>query len=263
MPSKNYPDPIEGLTPGTIIITEETVETIHSDGDTGGYALLQNQPLLPKDFIPPIELEVFLNDKSYIIKCTHKNELDPNYYYGDVDDFGIPTFDNNPVILRFRQTSASWMLGTLEPGTYTVSAKVPEAKSKVLSFPKGRTIVSELSRLNKAFGTVSKKKTIIGQLSDLADAAEAGKIGGGSGEAFMVHVNGKDTPVLDKTWQEIYDALKTTSVYIINEGDLSVGTSFRIVSAEYSNGAYRVRMDNNDEFTIDSSDGYPMGAGEA
>ena len=182
MPTRPYPDPIEGLIPETIIITEETVET-----EDNRSVNLVNQNV-PTDFIPPVELEVLLNNKSYILKCIHDGSRSPDYYYGDFDG-QAPIFDQNPVVLRFTMdaliNSGIWKIATLNSGTYTISAKVPGAAPKVFTFPKGRTIVSELSRLNKAFGTISKKKTIIGQLSDLADAAESGKIGGGSGGVLI------------------------------------------------------------------------------
>ncbi len=265
MAERIYPEPTDELTSGTIIITEETVEI-----DDNNYFDLINQNV-PTDFIPPVELEVLLNNKAYILKCTHAElggSPSPYYYYGDIDG-KTPIFDQNPVVLlfgmNFGNNSGLWSISTSKPGTYTISAKVPGAVPKVLSFPKGRTIVSELSRLNKAFGTVSKKKTIIGQLSDLADAAEAGKIGGGSGEAFMVHVNGKDTQVLDKTWQEIYDALKTTSVYIIreNEEEMFVSTQECIIEAAYNNpDGYIVHTSLDDYYSAASPDDYPMTGGK-
>ncbi len=268
MPEMTYPEPIEGLTPGTIIITEETVETIDNNGFA--YGVLYNQSV-PTDFIPPMELEVLLNGKSYILKCVHNANNERRYFYGDISESlsSRPIFDNNPVVLQFVMNlfncSGIWGLATPEPGTYTISAKIPGAAPKVLCFPKGRTIVSELSRLNKAFGTVSKKKTIIGQLSDIADAAESGKIGGGSGGALMVHIkNTGSNQIMDKTWNEIYDALKTSSVYVIgeNEEELSVAVSERIVGALFNGELYNVQVQKNGSsvvelYKIDSPDGYP------
>lgn len=155
---------------------------------------------------------------------------------------------------------------------------VPEEGGSESSI-KGRTIVSELSRINKAFGTISKKKTIIGQLSDITDAAEAGKIGGGSG-ALIVHEIIDDGDLrLDKTWQEIYDAMaNNTSVFIKDDhaGVDNVSVRFDLVAAVWSGldgdtdterMAYNVLAHTlqlvepliaASKFTCDSPDGYPV-----
>lgn len=235
----------------TIVIPEQIVNTVKPVGDYPADA-----PIEATWPTSPTALLFTVNGNQYVFE--EKIHAIPNQntgfprlvrYYGDYNFVECPFYvkiSNEPILY------------TKEPGEYVISAVVAEEKSPIiLSFPKGRTIVSELSRINKAFGTISKKKTIIGQLSDIADAAEAGRIGGGSGGALMVHENSN---ALDKTWQEIHDALKTTSVCIItgnNDEKMLVGTEHRITLAYYSNNKYRVRTDNSKEFTTDSSDGYP------
>ena len=145
--------------------------------------------------------------------------------------------------------------------------KIPEEKPapKVFTFLKGRTIVSELSRLNKAFGNISKKQTIIGQLSDIADAAEAGKIGGDG--VLIVRANfvsgGTYNVILDKTWQEIHDALKTSSVYVILENEsVPMIKRGRIVEAGYNedDAKYAVKVQNGTMGKANSPNDYPTAA---
>ncbi len=162
------------FTPGQIIIPEQTVtvSTSYADYELGG---------IISGTEPPEKLLIEFDGTGYIVeKATASNGF---AYYGEYVD-NNPSFNTYPFCIVIEDV-VQWYLGARSNGTHTISAKIPEEKSsKVLSFPKGRTIVSELSRLNKAFGTISTKKTIIGQLSDIADAAEAGKIGGGSSKEY-------------------------------------------------------------------------------
>lgn len=190
----------ESIGPGTVIIPEQTVETLPPMEGADPSATLDS------DYgIGPDKLLINFNGTDYEVKAVKDGDV---YVY----DYPLGAKDDR----LFRITlfpPQGWVIVTPNQGTYTISAKIPEEKStpKVFTFPKGRTIVSELSRLNKAFGTVSKKKTIIGQLSDIADAAEAGKIGGGSGEITYVHISTEDGIVYtaDKSYDEILNIINS------------------------------------------------------
>ena len=172
------------FTPGQIIIPEQIVEIVEGKSGPIGEIVCDYKN-------GPDALSIMFDGIEYIVPKSSSS--DNVFVYGEMD--AVPSFQKYPFCITYGENDLpisfnGWAIYTPTTGGHTISAKVPGAAPKVLSFPKGRTIVSELSRLNKAFGTVSKKKTIIGQLSDLADAAEAGKIGGGSG-------NGKEYGLIE------------------------------------------------------------------
>ena len=91
----------------------------------------------------------------------------------------------------------------------------------------------------------------------LAGADQNGGSGSGGG-VLVVHANG-DTPmeqILDKTWQEIYDALNSGSYVVLLE-QWEEGTNQRpILQAEFSDGNYLVYADRF-TYAATSADGYP------
>lgn len=101
--------------------------------------------------------------------------------------------------------------------------------------------------------------------------AGAGKGGSGGGSVLVVHESTwtEDTITyfqLDKTWQEIYDALLSgVLVNHVEFNDVAEGVtaiSSLIVEAEHSNNRYRVRLRNLSnsivDYTVDDPDGYPF-----
>lgn len=92
----------------------------------------------------------------------------------------------------------------------------------------------------------------------LAGADQNGGSGSGGGWSLVVHEVG-DNPremTLDKTWQEIYDALNSGSYVVLLE-QWEEGTTQRpIQQAEFSDGNYLVYADRF-TFASTSADGYP------
>jgi hypothetical protein len=75
--------------------------------------------------------------------------------------------------------------------------------------------------------------------------------GGGGGGVLVVH----DTDgTLDKTWQEIHDAmLSGGAVYVYSNGGISV-----FVFAGSNGSQYHVDTASGDEFYTSTTDGYPQ-----
>ena len=89
--------------------------------------------------------------------------------------------------------------------------------------------------------------------------------GGGGGGAFVVHTTDEMPPALDKTWQEVFNALAQGSfVSILFTEDDEYGeeaTQTRIKSAiKYDANSYGVVLDdgNNTDYIATSTDGYPV-----
>lgn len=77
--------------------------------------------------------------------------------------------------------------------------------------------------------------------------------GGSTGGVMVVHLNGNR---LDKTWQEISDAMKSGMPVMVNSvaGD---EVSNNWVNVARDNGDDFVVLINNDSYETNSSDGYP------
>ena len=94
----------------------------------------------------------------------------------------------------------------------------------------------------------------------LAQIAEGGGGGGGGGSSSALIVNeDNDTYTLDKTWQEIYDAVMSNRVCFIgsssdaeNWGDL-----YLLVNIQWSEGSYSV-SNGNATYYADSPNDYPV-----
>lgn len=96
----------------------------------------------------------------------------------------------------------------------------------------------------------------------LAGADQNGGNGGGGG-SLVVHIVG-DSPTslaLDKTWQEIYDAL-AAGRYVLGLDQYEGGvTQHQIDNAEIDGADYCVSVGNYPSaFKADSADGYPSAA---
>ena len=86
-----------------------------------------------------------------------------------------------------------------------------------------------------------------------------------SGGVMIVHANGE---ALDKTWQEIYDAMKSGTPVMINEvveqGDYLFAGNYWVIQALFVNNSFKVIADvaNNTsdvtEYSANSSNGYPI-----
>mgnify|MGYP006958173522 CR=1 FL=1 len=98
-----------------------------------------------------------------------------------------------------------------------------------------------------------------------------GQGGSGGGGVLVVHESTwtEDTITyfqLDKTWQEIYDALLSgVLVNIVEFNNVAEGVtviSSLIMEAEHFNNTYRVRLRNLSnsivDYTVDDPDGYPF-----
>ena len=82
---------------------------------------------------------------------------------------------------------------------------------------------------------------------------------------MIVHANGE---ALDKTWQEIYDAMKSGTPVMINEvveqGDYLFAGNYWVIQALFVNNSFKVIADvaNNTsdvtEYSANSSNGYPI-----
>lgn len=97
----------------------------------------------------------------------------------------------------------------------------------------------------------------------LAGADQNGGNGGGGG--LVVHIEGSDSTdlTLDKTWQEIYDAL-AAGLYVLALDPYEGGVSQRpIGNAEIDGADYCVSVSNFPfVFKADSADGYPSTGGK-
>lgn len=91
-----------------------------------------------------------------------------------------------------------------------------------------------------------------------------GGSGGGGSEAIIIH-DGDGAGILDKTWQEISDAVEAGSVAMLYNGsdiDRSIGYLSGLFSddgdygvgfVDYATGSARTML-----FVADSADGYPV-----
>lgn len=100
----------------------------------------------------------------------------------------------------------------------------------------------------------------------LAKIAENGGGGGGGGSSGTMIVHTDQTGTLDKTWQEIFDAMANgTSVYIGGASETAVRYSALVISAVNDDGFYYLDIfdftansSSDSAFATDSADGYPV-----
>lgn len=99
-----------------------------------------------------------------------------------------------------------------------------------------------------------------GEVIALAKAFGGGGGGSSGGGVFLVHASDDDTPVLDKTWQEISDAYTGGSVVICvgMYGDLGYLSS---VPVKLEDSEYSVAFFGNqffEQYIASSANGYPV-----
>lgn len=96
------------------------------------------------------------------------------------------------------------------------------------------------------------------KLNAMEQGIAAASGGGGGGGALVVYKDA-DTGALDKTWQEIHDAVVSTgAVYANHNGSVTLF----IFAGENGLGQYHVDTALGDEFYTNSADGYPALGGE-
>lgn len=83
----------------------------------------------------------------------------------------------------------------------------------------------------------------------------------GAGGALAVHANDN---TLDKTWQEIYDALAGGKYVFLLDVDGEMVSQRRFISTSFDDrhGGYTVETETEQQYISDSSDGYPSITGE-
>ena len=100
-------------------------------------------------------------------------------------------------------------------------------------------------------------------LKDIYDAIKAGGGGGGSGALVVTASFGDAGVVLDKTWQEIFDAATAGVPIIMRDEPTETSASYGYLFASASTFAsvYSVQATSSGStitFTTDSADGYPV-----
>lgn len=127
---------------------------------------------------------------------------------------------------------------------------------------KSKDFLSALNRIVDAFdGTTggNNNDDMLTALDNIADAIENGSQGGGgsTGGVMVVHLNGNR---LDKTWQEISDAMKSGMPVMVNsvvEDEDSLEVSNNWVNVAHDNGNNFSVITDSDTYVTSSSDGYP------
>ena len=85
--------------------------------------------------------------------------------------------------------------------------------------------------------------------------ASANSGGGGTSDVLVVHDNDN---TLDKTWQEIYDAMSSGKiVYVVFNSAIFTSSSFVSVVRRDDDG-YVVQISGNRVYTTSSENGYPV-----
>lgn len=107
--------------------------------------------------------------------------------------------------------------------------------------------------LTKMGGTPLESDSNSDLIKKISDAYE----GGGTSGGVLIVTNTDGT--LDKTWQEIHDAMLSHGAVFISEG--GGVTSFNFAGTTPM-GIYHVDTAEGDEFYTDSADGYPVSRGE-
>lgn len=77
---------------------------------------------------------------------------------------------------------------------------------------------------------------------------------GGGGGVLVVNVTGDETTTLDKTWQEIHNAMP---LVVVCSTDSEGGVYSYFVRAVYLDGVNYV-VSTNDDYIATSSDGFPV-----
>lgn len=101
----------------------------------------------------------------------------------------------------------------------------------------------------------------IGEIVALAKGLGGNGGGGSSGGVLVVHASDDDTPVLDKTWQEIKDAIDGGSVVMAITADNDV-TYLATVPAQYGEDTFVVSFiisgtTDTNVYIASSANGYP------
>lgn len=111
---------------------------------------------------------------------------------------------------------------------------------------------------------ITRKEQYLKKIAENGGSGGGSGGGGGSSGTMVVHAN--QTGTLDKTWQEIFDAMANgTSVYIGGAGETEVRYSVLVISALNDDGVYYLDIfdfsagsSSNSAFATDSADGYPV-----
>ena len=77
-----------------------------------------------------------------------------------------------------------------------------------------------------------------------------------SAGTLIIHTDENDT--MDKTWQEILDAMKAGVICLIVGVEEGRANNEFIRNARYSDGIYMVTTLRNDVYGTESADGYPV-----
>lgn len=103
-----------------------------------------------------------------------------------------------------------------------------------------------------------------GKVLKVVEGAWAAASGGGSSGTMAVHID--QTGTLDKTWQEIFDAMANgTAAYIVYATESEVQYQWFVISAVNDDGVYfldvfdfNLGSAGDSAFATDSADGYPV-----
>lgn len=88
-----------------------------------------------------------------------------------------------------------------------------------------------------------------------AEQSGSGGGGGGGGSSDVLVVNIDENDTLDKTWQEIHDAMPLAVLCSNNSAE---GVNSYFVRGVYVNGVNYVVATNDDNYIATSSDGFPV-----
>lgn len=108
-----------------------------------------------------------------------------------------------------------------------------------------------MSELWKPSDTVFKPVETANRLNKMADDIESAAAGGG------IFTIGNDGRNLDKTWQEIFDAMKANMICVCFQNDVDASVIMEIVTNASTEDDKYIITTNESEFATTDANGYP------